>query len=75
MAVDVDPTAGTITLRPAARQDSGMAGVGGDNGVHGRRNGRVTTLVVPPDDAVDAPRERCRDDSIKTIRTAWPRSG
>ena len=31
---------------------------------------RVTTLVAPLDDAVDALREHCRDDAVKTILTA-----
>jgi AAA domain len=38
-AVDVDPTTGTITLRPTARQDSGMPGVGGDKGIQLKQAG------------------------------------
>jgi alcohol dehydrogenase len=31
---------------------------------------KVTTLVAPLNDAVDALREHCRDDAVKTILTA-----
>jgi hypothetical protein len=33
-------------------------------------SGPVTTLVAPLNDAVDALREHCRDDAVKTILTA-----
>lgn len=36
---DVDPTAGTITLRPAGHQDSGIPGVGGDTGIQLKQAG------------------------------------
>lgn len=37
--IDVDPTAGMITLRTAGHQDSGFTGVGGDTGIQLRQAG------------------------------------
>ena len=37
--VDVDLTAGTITIRPARRQDGGVPGVGGDTGIQLKQAG------------------------------------